>query len=99
MRIPRSSVDCSSARPGSPRAPIANDFAFPSSIDRTAGRCVDEHDRFHLVAFLNSLSHCLARSDSMRLDVYVNYRGTCEEAFRFYEKHLGGKMTGLARHG
>lgn len=35
----------------------------------------------------------------MRLDVYVNYRGTCEEAFRFYERHIGGKMTGIVRHG
>ena len=35
----------------------------------------------------------------MRLDLYVNYRGTCEEAFRFYEKHLGGTITGIARHG
>jgi PhnB protein len=35
----------------------------------------------------------------MRLDVYVNYRGTCEQAFRFYEEHLGGKITGLVRHG
>jgi PhnB protein len=35
----------------------------------------------------------------MRLDVYVNYRGTCEQAFRFYEQHLGGTITGLARHG
>ena len=35
----------------------------------------------------------------MRLDVYVNYRGRCEEAFRFYEQHLGGKVTGLVRHG
>ena len=35
----------------------------------------------------------------MRLDVYVNYRGNCEEAFRFYEQHLGGKLTGLVRHG
>jgi PhnB protein len=35
----------------------------------------------------------------VRLDVYVNYRGTCEEAFRYYEKHLGGKLTGLVRHG
>ena len=34
----------------------------------------------------------------MRLDVYVNYRGVCEEAFRFYEKQLGGKITGIARH-
>ena len=34
----------------------------------------------------------------MRLDVYVNYRGVCEEAFRFYEKHLNGRVTGIARH-
>jgi PhnB protein len=34
----------------------------------------------------------------MRLDVYVNYRGSCEDAFRFYEKHLGGRITGLVRH-
>jgi len=30
--------------------------------------------------------------------VYVNYRGTCEEAFRFYEQHLGGRITGMTRH-
>ena len=35
----------------------------------------------------------------MQLDIYVNYRGTCEEAFRFYEQHLGGKLRGLVRHG
>ena len=35
----------------------------------------------------------------MRLDVYVNYRGTCEQAFHFYEQHLGGKITGIVRHG
>ena len=29
----------------------------------------------------------------MKLDVYLNYRGNCEEAFRFYEKHLRGKIT------
>jgi PhnB protein len=34
----------------------------------------------------------------MRLDIYVNYRGSCEQAFRFYEEHLGGKITGLVRH-
>lgn len=34
----------------------------------------------------------------MRLDIYVNYRGSCEEAFRFYEQHLGGRVTGLVRH-
>jgi PhnB protein len=35
----------------------------------------------------------------MQLDVYVNYRGVCEEAFRFYEQHLGGRLTGIVRHG
>lgn len=35
----------------------------------------------------------------MRLDVYVNYRGVCEDAFRYYEEHLGGRITGLVRHG
>jgi PhnB protein len=34
----------------------------------------------------------------MKLDVYLNYRGTCEEAFRFYEQHLGGRITGVVRH-
>ena len=34
----------------------------------------------------------------MRLDVYLNYRGNCEDAFRFYERHLGGTITGLVRH-
>jgi PhnB protein len=34
----------------------------------------------------------------MRLDVYVNYRGRCEEAFRLYEAHLGGKIDQLVRH-
>ena len=36
---------------------------------------------------------------STRLDVYVNYRGNCEQAFRFYEQHIGGSITGMVRHG
>ena len=35
----------------------------------------------------------------MRLDIYANYRGNCEEAFRFYEQHLGGTITAVMRHG
>lgn len=35
----------------------------------------------------------------MQLDVYVNYPGTCEEAFRFYEQHLNGKVGPISRHG
>ena len=34
----------------------------------------------------------------MRLDTYVNYRGNCEEAFHYYEKHLGGKITSVSYH-
>jgi PhnB protein len=35
----------------------------------------------------------------MRLDVYLNYAGSCEQAFRFYERELGGRITSLMRHG
>lgn len=29
----------------------------------------------------------------MKLNAYLNYGGNCAEAFRFYEQHLGGKIT------
>jgi PhnB protein len=29
----------------------------------------------------------------MKLHTYLNYGGNCEQAFRFYEQHLGGKIT------
>jgi len=29
----------------------------------------------------------------MRLYTQLNFGGNCEEAFRFYEKHLGGQIT------
>ena len=35
----------------------------------------------------------------MQLHTYLNYGGNCEQAFRFYEQHLGGKITMLRRHG
>jgi PhnB protein len=35
----------------------------------------------------------------MKVDIYLNYRGNCEQAFRFYEQHLGGRITGVTRHG
>jgi len=31
----------------------------------------------------------------MKLHTYLNYGGNCEQAFRFYEKHLGGKVTAM----
>ena len=33
----------------------------------------------------------------MQLNAYLNYGGNCEEAFRFYEKHLGGKILSMMR--
>lgn len=35
----------------------------------------------------------------MQLQTYLNYGGNCEEAFKFYEQHLGGKITMLMHHG
>jgi PhnB protein len=29
----------------------------------------------------------------MKIYTYLNYGGNCEQAFRFYEQHLGGKVT------
>ena len=33
----------------------------------------------------------------MRLSTYLNFSGNCEEAFRFYEQHLGGKVIATMR--
>lgn len=35
----------------------------------------------------------------MELDIYLNYPGNCEQALRFYEEHLAGKITGIVKHG
>ena len=34
----------------------------------------------------------------MKLHTYLNYGGNCEQAFRFYEQHLGGKITFIMTH-
>lgn len=36
--------------------------------------------------------------DSLKLDIYVNYPGHCEKAFKFYEEHLGGKIIMMSGH-
>ena len=33
----------------------------------------------------------------MKLYTQLNFGGNCEEAFRFYERHLGGKITMMMR--
>ncbi|HMD34304.1 MAG TPA: VOC family protein [Vicinamibacterales bacterium] len=35
----------------------------------------------------------------MKLNTYVNFGGKCAEAFKYYEKHLGGKVGMLMTHG
>lgn len=35
----------------------------------------------------------------MKMNTYVNFPGTCAEAFRYYEKHLGAKTTWITTHG
>ncbi len=35
----------------------------------------------------------MSKSNQIELNTYVNYKGNCREAFEFYEKHLGGKIT------
>jgi PhnB protein len=35
---------------------------------------------------------------SMKLDIYINYPGHCEKAFRFYKQHLGGKINMMLPH-
>lgn len=34
----------------------------------------------------------------MKLITYLNYGGNCEQAFRFYEQHLGGKIAMMMTH-
>ncbi len=34
----------------------------------------------------------------MELQTYVNFAGTCAEAFRFYEQHLGAKIEMMMTH-
>ena len=35
----------------------------------------------------------------MKIHTYLNYGGNCREAFEFYAKHLGGRITMLMTHG
>ena len=40
----------------------------------------------------------MSTNQYVQLDIYVNYPGNCEQAFRFYEQHLGGKITMMMTH-
>ena len=34
----------------------------------------------------------------MKLNTYLNFGGNCQDSFRFYEQHLGGKITMMVTH-
>lgn len=34
----------------------------------------------------------------MKLDIYLNFPGTCKQAFSFYEQHLGAKLVSMRTH-
>ena len=34
----------------------------------------------------------------MTLNTYVNFAGKCAEAFRYYEQHLGGRVSMMMTH-
>ncbi len=35
----------------------------------------------------------------MQMKPYVNFPGTCADALRYYQQHLGGKITQVMAHG
>jgi PhnB protein len=35
---------------------------------------------------------------NIKLNAYVNFAGTCADAFRYYEKHLSAKITVMMTH-
>ena len=35
----------------------------------------------------------------MKMYTYLNFGGNCRQAFRFYEEHLGGKVSMMMTHG
>jgi PhnB protein len=34
----------------------------------------------------------------MKLDIYLNFPGTCQQAFSYYEQHLGAKVLSMRTH-
>ena len=48
--------------------------------------------------FFTSQTKTMSTNNSIKLDIYINYPGHCEEAFRFYAQHLGGSIISIAHH-
>jgi PhnB protein len=41
----------------------------------------------------------IKRSNFMQLNAYLNFSGQCEQAFKYYETHLGGKIEFIMTNG
>ena len=84
-------------------------------MEDRSGYCRSNRRRARLVRFLHAMlvaSTRRGRDDftvapartpnataPMKIDIYLNYPGHCLEAFRFYEAHLGGRITMVMTHG
>lgn len=44
------------------------------------------------------ITYALEEETNMKMNTYVNFAGTCAEAFRFYEANLGGKIGMMMKH-
>jgi len=49
--------------------------------------------RIELASHIKKEDNTSSKKITMKLDFYINYKGNCKEAFTFYEKQLGGKIT------
>jgi PhnB protein len=52
-----------------------------------------------LAGFFGCRKIYIQGTNAMKIYTYLNYGGNCEEAFRFYEKHLGGKIARVMKWG
>jgi PhnB protein len=72
----------------------SSSFQFPSILYHPTFAILK-----HLHIFTTHLKTSIMNTDqSIKLEMYVNYPGHCEKAFRFYEEHLGGKITMMMPH-
>lgn len=52
-----------------------------------------------ILSFQNLLSILMSKTLGSKLEIYLNFPGHCEAAFRFYEAQLGGSIKTMLPHG
>jgi PhnB protein len=63
----------------------------------TAAKAGDQHDAFEPRLALSTSS--TKGMKTMQLITYLNFNGTCAEAFKFYQKVLEGELIAMFTHG